>query len=99
MWYGVDVNNEGICDTFEAYVWEPADNKINAIASAVEAACQILSVDETVRNPQTEQDQEATAMHGMAGRGRPSFGPRGGGGGRGGGRGRGIRAYRGRGGK
>jgi len=57
LWYGVDVNEAGICNTLEAYVWEPASNKINSIASAAEAACLILSVDETVRNPQSEQAQ------------------------------------------
>ena len=36
-------------DTFAAYVWEPAVVKINALTAATEAACLILSVDETVR--------------------------------------------------
>ena len=35
-------------DTFAAYVWEPAVVKINALTAATEAACLILSVDETV---------------------------------------------------
>lgn len=50
-WYGVDIQNEGVCDSMEAFVWEPALNKRNAITAATEAACVILSVDETVRNP------------------------------------------------
>lgn len=54
-WIGVDVLNEGICDTFKSGVWEPAANKLNSIASATEAACCILSIDETVRNPQSEK--------------------------------------------
>lgn len=41
----------GVCDTFEAFVWEPALVKHNAIAAATEAAALVLSVDETVRNP------------------------------------------------
>ena len=53
-WMGVDVLNEGICDTFLAGVWEPSENKLNSLAAATEAACCILSIDETVRNPQSE---------------------------------------------
>lgn len=37
------------------FVWEPSLVKTNALSSAVEAACLILSIDETVRNPQSEQ--------------------------------------------
>jgi T-complex protein 1 subunit eta len=36
-------------------VWEPSINKINSLAAAGEAACVILSIDETVRNPKSEQ--------------------------------------------
>ena len=53
MWYGVDINNEDIADNFESCVWEPAIVKINAITAATEAACLILSVDETVKNPKS----------------------------------------------
>lgn len=54
-WFGVDVDGaEGIRDNMEAFVWEPPLVKLNAISSATEAACLILSVDETVRNPQSE---------------------------------------------
>lgn len=54
--YGVDVDGpDGVRDNMEAFVWEPALVKVNAISSATEAACLILSVDETVRNPQSEQ--------------------------------------------
>lgn len=70
--FGVDIMNDGICDTHETFVWEPANIKQNAIASAAEAACVILSVDETVRNPKSE-DAQQTAMRGpgagMGGRG------------------------------
>ena len=55
-WAGVDVDGpEGVRDNLEAFVWEPSLVKVNAISSAVEAACLIISVDETVRNPQSEQ--------------------------------------------
>ena len=56
-WFGVDVVNEGICDTYLTNVWEPVASKMNAIMAATEAACLILSVDQTVRNPQSEQNQ------------------------------------------
>ena len=54
-WYGVDINNESIADNMNAFVWEPALIKINMLTAATEAGCLILSVDETVRNPQTEK--------------------------------------------
>lgn len=100
-WFGVDINNGGICDTYASHVWEPASNKINALAAATEAACLILSVDETVRNPKSEQPDA-----GMGRGGHPVSAAMGGGGMRGmmgggrgrGGLGRGVRAFRGRGG-
>lgn len=49
-WFGVDIFNESIADNFEATVWEPAVVKINALTAATEAACLILSVDETIKN-------------------------------------------------
>jgi T-complex protein 1 subunit eta len=53
-WFGVDIENEGICDTVKSFVWEPSLVRSNALAAATEAACLILSVDETVKNPQSE---------------------------------------------
>lgn len=62
-WYGVDVDGaEGVRDNMDAFVWEPSLVKVNAISSATEAACLILSVDETVRNPQSEQPQSGPKM-------------------------------------
>lgn len=99
-WFGVDINHGGICDTYQSHVWEPSANKINSLAAATEAACLILSVDETVRNPKSEQPDAAggggmpvsAAMGGQGMRGMM-------GGGRGrGGLGRGVRAFRGKGG-
>lgn len=49
-WAGVDVENEGVADNMERFVWEPALVKINALQGATEAACLVLSVDETVRS-------------------------------------------------
>ena len=98
-WIGVDCDVEGVCDTFESGVWEPADNKINSIAAACEAACVVLSIDETVRNPASEQQNVAKQEHGRISQGMGGRGMRGMMGGRGGrGLGRGIRSYRGRGG-
>jgi T-complex protein 1 subunit eta len=54
MWAGVDVEGEGVGNNFERFVWEPSLVKINAIEGAAEAACLILSVDETVTNPQSQ---------------------------------------------
>ncbi|XP_043919980.1 T-complex protein 1 subunit eta isoform X2 [Protopterus annectens] len=56
LWYGVDINNEDIADNFEACVWEPAVVRINALTAASEAACLILSVDETIKNPRSTVD-------------------------------------------
>lgn len=54
MWMGVDIENEGTLDTLKAHIWEPALVKINALSAATEAACSILSIDETVKNPKSQ---------------------------------------------
>jgi len=56
-WIGVDCINRSVCDTFANYIWEPVVVKESALNAAAEAACLILSIDETVRNPQSEQPQ------------------------------------------
>lgn len=63
-WYGVDIENEGICDTMEAFVWEPTLVKKNAISAACEAACLILSIDETVKNAKSESLRNDTPVGG-----------------------------------
>ncbi|XP_049582766.1 T-complex protein 1 subunit eta [Syngnathus scovelli] len=68
MWYGVDINNEDIADNFAACVWEPSVVRINALTAASEAACLILSVDETIKNPRRAVDGPPG---GGRGRGRP----------------------------
>lgn len=45
--------SEDIADNLEACVWEPAIVKINALTAASEAACLVLSVDETIKNPKS----------------------------------------------
>ena len=55
-------------DNFAKFVWEPALVKINALSSATEATNLILSVDETIKN---KESQGANAgMPAPAGRGR-----------------------------
>ena len=51
MWHGVDINHEDIADHFQAFVWEPAMVRINTLTAAAEAACLIVFVDGTLRNP------------------------------------------------
>lgn len=83
-WFGVDINNDSICDTFSEFVWEPTLVKLNSLTAATEAACLILSVDETVKNEESEKPQPL----GAGGRGGRGGLPRG--------ATRGIRAMRGR---
>ncbi|KAL4178913.1 hypothetical protein AMTRI_Chr13g84570 [Amborella trichopoda] len=59
--YGVDINTGGITYTFANFVWEPTVVKISAINAATEAACLVLSVDETVKNPKSESAQGEAA--------------------------------------
>ena len=54
MWYGVDVLNQQVADMFKIFVWEPETVRMNVIAAATEAACTILSVDQTIKNPKSE---------------------------------------------
>eukprot|EP00834_Sanchytrium_tribonematis_P005168 NODE_295_length_10520_cov_1.134344.p7 type:complete len:128 gc:universal NODE_295_length_10520_cov_1.134344:7146-6763(-) len=63
---GVDLDEGIVVDTYESFVWEPELVKRNAIASAVEAACLILSIDETVKNPESQQPQ--SGLPGQPGR-------------------------------
>merc|ERR550532_3406923 len=56
--FGVDIENERTYDTIENFVWEPALSKRSSIAAACEAACTILSVDETIRNPRSQNTSE-----------------------------------------
>jgi T-complex protein 1 subunit eta len=67
-WFGVDMESESIADNLEMFVWEPALVKVNMISSASEAACLILSVDETVKNAQSAPPD--AGMPGPRGRGR-----------------------------
>jgi len=53
-WTGIDIHSESILYTMKACIWEPAVVKQNAIIAASEAACLILSVDQTVKNPRSK---------------------------------------------
>merc|ERR1712187_139538 len=89
-WFGVDCINCDITDAFANFIWEPTTIKESALNAATEAACLILSIDETVKNPQSEQP--GGGMGGGKGKGKGMPGK-----GMGKGRGRGMRAFRGRG--
>lgn len=66
-WYGVDITKETVADNFEACVWEPSVVKINALTAACEAACLVLSIDETIKSPKSADGP----MPPGRGRGRP----------------------------
>jgi len=55
---GIDIDNEHTFDTIENFVWEPTLSKRSSIAAACEAACTILSVDETIKNPRSQNTSE-----------------------------------------
>jgi len=73
-WFGVDIVNDGICNTYDTFVWEPTVVKLNSITGATEAACLILSVDETIKNNESDKPQGGPQIpggaRGMMGRGR-----------------------------
>lgn len=107
-WFGVDIDREGICNTYEKFVWEPMMSKRNSISSATQAACLVLSIDETVKNPRSEaQPNKPHGRGGMAyGAGRGAGMGRGrmlsqamGGQGMKGMFGKGVRAFKGKGGR
>jgi len=68
-WFGVDIKEEDASDNMVACVWEPALVKLNALTAASEAACLILSVDETVKSPRSGQGDQM--MPGGGGMGMP----------------------------
>jgi T-complex protein 1 subunit eta len=70
QWAGVDIEEEGVCDAIEKFIWEPLIIKRNAISAATEAACLILSIDETVKNPKAEDPADKKVVPPPGGRGR-----------------------------
>jgi T-complex protein 1 subunit eta len=71
MWYGVDINNEHIAGNFQAFVWEPAMVRINALTAASEAACLIVSMDKSIKNSHSTVDPSAPTAG--CGRGQAHF--------------------------
>ena len=55
IWAGVDIDKGTTLDALENFIWEPLVVKLNALKAATEAACTILSVDETMKIPEHEQ--------------------------------------------
>jgi len=75
-YYGVGINSvDGICDAYAEFIWEPLIVKLNAFSSATEAACTILSIDETVTNPKSEEAQRLKKGGTGIPAGRPKFAP------------------------
>lgn len=72
--YGVNVFQGGIIDAFNNFIWEPTMLRNNVLSAATEAACMILSVDQTVRNPKSEQAQQDQRKMQMARGGVPATG-------------------------
>lgn len=60
-WDGIDMDTDSVANNLEKFVWEPSLVKINAISSAAEAATLILSVDETIKNQQSERPNPGPA--------------------------------------
>lgn len=54
-WHGVDALGDGVADMLELFVWEPELVRLNVLTASTEAACTILSVDQTIKNPASEQ--------------------------------------------
>ncbi|KAI1719144.1 TCP-1/cpn60 chaperonin family domain-containing protein [Ditylenchus destructor] len=55
-WAGVDVQKEDVGNNMDGCVWEPALVKENAIIAATEAACLVLSIDQTIKNPKMKNE-------------------------------------------
>lgn len=97
MWYGVNVLEGKVDDLYKKFVWEPEQVRLNVLQAATEAACAILSVDQTIKNPKSEQAQAEAAGRLDGSKPPPGMGR---GGGRGRGRGMaGLKTMQGRGGK
>jgi len=69
-WTGVDCIECGVTDCFANYIWEPVVVKESALSAATEAACLILSIDETVTNPKSEQPNQGPMKGKGKGKGR-----------------------------
>lgn len=72
--WGVNCFQGGICDSYVNFVWEPTMLKTNVFSAATEAACTVLSVDQTVKNPKSEQHQQEARKKGLGRGGMPGRG-------------------------
>ena len=99
LWQGVNVIEGNVDDMYAKFVWEPEMVRLNVLTAACEAACTILSIDQTIKNPASEQNQALAKGRLEGGLGDPRQGGRGRGRGRGMNMGRGMRVMQGRGGK
>ena len=61
-WFGVDVHTGSISDNYERRVWELDVVKGHALTAATKAACSILSRDETIKAPRSQEEQTAAAQ-------------------------------------
>ena len=57
----MNVLEGNVDDLYLKFVWEPEQVRINVLQAACEAACAILAVDRTIRNPKSEQAQAEAA--------------------------------------
>lgn len=78
-WVGINFTvPSGVADNYNEFVWEPEALKTSILNASTEAVCMIFSVDETVKNPKSEQDQAAQRRKmqamGMPNVGRPMMG-------------------------
>jgi len=72
--WGVNCFQGGICDSYVNFVWEPTQLKANVLSAATEACCTVLSVDQTVKNPKSEQAQQESRKAKMGRGGMPGRG-------------------------
>lgn len=56
LWFGANLETGEPQDCWQNYVWEPVLIRANAFASATEAACTILSIDETLKTETSDKN-------------------------------------------
>jgi len=74
-WFGINFMMEnGLANNYDEFVWEPVGLKSSILNASSEAVCMILSVDETVKNPKSEQAQQEQRKKKMMPGGVPGVG-------------------------
>lgn len=56
--YGINVFQGGLIEAYSKFIWEPTMLKNNVLSAETEAACMVLSLNQTVKNPKSEQAQQ-----------------------------------------